>query len=548
MSIEDYDLSLLRSLTIEDFQNELATKKGLLNEEYPSENEDLMDIDASSENEARETEIINVETGERANNGKRDSYEDNERKGRLLADNGEEVTTKEDCEKRNRQDEQVGADIGTNSAKKQQIEEVKSAVEEEGTGKERKQEKEGVMAALSHKLLSPTELGAQLAVMPFKKTSDGCNETNYDYEVDTRVADTTAHSGFERSPGGLSSVDSGDTGETRNESRLRNGNIEAFLAKDSGKRSNSAEDDSEYIYNPRKDSYEPYTSSGDIGSYNSLYDSYLHKKRMEKFPSLRNDLFDFQLPWNPGPVLIHHHHYYGLPWAEPTTAHLFAQGELQQGELQGSSLPLMLSPLKLWGLQREQDSQGLLVAGSGRAKGRKHSIPLPFPWQRNSSPHEVIPYLFSSYLQLLVNVFATGYVGYLIFSVVNTIRQDINHKFAQQISNSLVEILACKRSYYENSCEPSVRVPALDDLCSHWEKCMLRNPYAIGNVSLISAQTLGIILNSLFEPLSWKFLFFLTLFVFIFNFASGYIRAKTYYGSHSDASLQKNDLTSKKSS
>ena len=541
MNTGDYDGSLLRSLTIDDFQNELIAKNSFINEEYAGEDEDLMDIDASSDHEAREKDRIR----ERYNNENRDIYDDYERKEGFFADKEEEMRTRKDCEKSRRENVHVEAEARVDGANKQGVEEENGVLEEEeGIGKGKIQ-KEGVMASLSHKLLSPTELGAQLAVMPFKKGSDCSNETNYDYEVDTRMADVSTNSGFERRPRGLSSGGRGATGETRHESRLRNGNIEAFLAKESDKGADSKEDSSEYIYNPRKDSYEPYTSSGDTGSYNSLYESYLHKKRMEKFPSLRNDLFDFQLPWNPGPVLIHHHHYYGLPWAERTRADLFSQGELQQGELQGSSLPLMLSSSKLRGLPSEQDSHGFLVAGGvgERGRKRKHSIPLPFPWQRNSSPHEVIPYLFSSYLQFLVNVLATGYAGYLIFSVVNTIRQDINHKFAQQISNALVEILACKRSYYENSCEPSVRVPALDDLCSHWEKCMLRNPYAIGNVSLISAQTLGIILNSLFEPLSWKFLFFLTLFVFIFNFASGYIRAKTYYGSRSDASLQNNNLS-----
>lgn len=49
----------------------------------------------------------------------------------------------------------------------------------------------------------------------------------------------------------------------------------------------------------------------------------------------------------------------------------------------------------------------------------------------------------------------------------------------------------------------------------------------------ISAETIGVLVNSLIEPLGWKFFMFVLMFVvtvFACNFSFGYIRAKSYYG------------------
>lgn len=137
-------------------------------------------------------------------------------------------------------------------------------------------------------------------------------------------------------------------------------------------------------------------------------------------------------------------------------------------------------------------------------------------------------------MQLIINFVATCYAGYLVYSIIQTVRQDIKHKLSQQISNVLVEIESCKRSYNENNCSPDLIVPILEKPCAYWLKCMNQDPYnGGGNKSLISAETVGMIINSLIEPLSFKFflvMFGFVLLIFACNFTFGFIRAKSYYG------------------
>lgn len=158
---------------------------------------------------------------------------------------------------------------------------------------------------------------------------------------------------------------------------------------------------------------------------------------------------------------------------------------------------------------------------------------LPSPWDTRSAPAEKTPYLLSSYLQLATNIALSVYVGHLIVTIVRTIKQDVAYKLDMHANNILVEIALCERSYLENNCHPDTIVPALEKMCGYWEKCMNQDPFRGGNKSLVSAQTIAMIINLLVEPLSFKVLLVFAVaatLVFAGNFAFGYVRAKTYYG------------------
>jgi hypothetical protein len=77
---------------------------------------------------------------------------------------------------------------------------------------------------------------------------------------------------------------------------------------------------------------------------------------------------------------------------------------------------------------------------------------------------------------------------------------------------------------------------------------MHQNPHGVGNTSSISAETIGMIINSLIEPLGFKF-FMLTfgfvIVIFGWNFTFGYLRAKTYYGWDSDGNQKETIVSSR---
>ncbi|KAI5954611.1 hypothetical protein KGF54_002387 [Candida jiufengensis] len=218
------------------------------------------------------------------------------------------------------------------------------------------------------------------------------------------------------------------------------------------------------------------------------------------------------------PQTIHHHHYYG----NSNRDHYLEELRLQQQQQQLINKQL----------EYEDHHKRLELYKS------QNFVSLPAPWQQNIHPIEKIPYIISSYLQLFINFIISLYFIYLIYYIATTIKSDINHKLTIQKQNIQLQIESCRKLFIENQCDNPdfYNLPLLNKKCQYYEKCMSQNPNSIGNISAINAQILGMILNSLIEPLGFKFFLFTLwcgIVIFGCNFLFGYIRAKTYYG-HSE--------------
>lgn len=252
-------------------------------------------------------------------------------------------------------------------------------------------------------------------------------------------------------------------------------------------------------------------------------------------------------------TIIHHHHYYVNDHnsvSPVSSSELAASLSFMTLLKQNTKLPHQLADL-----QRSdhtgQSPSNQLVSYEKWAKNEQlvpftgaHLTPhLPSPWDTRAVPAERMPYVILSYLQLITNTLLSVFALHILVAMVQAIRSDVSHKMALEANNLLIEIALCRRAYSENNCDPSQRVPALEQMCEYYEKCMLQDPSQVGNRSRIGAHTLGVILNSLIEPLGLKFLgvgsFFVVL-IFACNFGFGYIRARAYYG----MTLQRQTATS----
>lgn len=234
-------------------------------------------------------------------------------------------------------------------------------------------------------------------------------------------------------------------------------------------------------------------------------------------------------------VQVHHHHYYYNPFEvrsrekkqkrEPSKK----QRQLSQTTVNSqSTISRQLQSTPISGMSQSVSSQILRETFHPR-----HDIIMPQPWDRRSSPQVRTVYVLSLYLQLLVNMAAILLGAYIVYSIITTIKHDIGEKLQQEASYRLVEMAACRRAYHENQCDPETIVPAMEQACAHWQKCMNQDPFSGGNMSLVSAHTLGMIVNSLIEPLGFKVLVVVmsfTVVVFGCNFGFGYLRAKAYWG------------------
>lgn len=196
-----------------------------------------------------------------------------------------------------------------------------------------------------------------------------------------------------------------------------------------------------------------------------------------------------QTPWGQQPIQfqMHHHHYYPSP-------------------------------------SRDDSS----ISNEGQ------EVVLPAPWSKFASPKAPAPYIISSYLQLMFNALTSAVVIYVLLMAITTIKNDINNKMEEYATEIALEVQRCTRSYLENKCSPETRVSALEQLCTEWERCMNRDPRALANKAAVSAETLGIIVNSLIEPIGVKAIIVVGLllsgWVFTSNFVFGFLRAKSYYG------------------
>ncbi|EGV64058.1 hypothetical protein PSN45_003849 [Yamadazyma tenuis] len=335
-------------------------------------------------------------------------------------------------------------------------------------------ENSSFVSALSSALLSPTTVGAKYAMKLLPAPESTANE---DDEIDT----TTVRTLVTRHINSFSS----------------NSDNSVFLDREP-----------EFVYNPSKQDYD----EEDIYS-NSMNQSYLYRRynRMSPTPTpimpttvpRDEDLSRYSNMSTPTSIQVHHHHYYCSPNKSVDTT--------------------------------QNDTSYMSVNSFSHSVNMLEDVKLPSPWKQESIPKEKYPYIISTYLQLSINFGVSIYGIYLIYNIIRTIRKDIDVKILQQSVQLALEIEECTKKYHDNNCSPDLIVPALEKHCSYWLSCMNQNshPNFSGNKSSISAETLGLILNSLIEPLGFKFfviLFSFLVMVFALNFIFGFIRAKTYYG------------------
>lgn len=154
-------------------------------------------------------------------------------------------------------------------------------------------------------------------------------------------------------------------------------------------------------------------------------------------------------------------------------------------------------------------------------------------WKVFTDPR--IPFVLSLYLQLLFNIVIVAILMYLLYLFVDTIGTDINNKVENYVSDISEEIALCAREYERNRCYlEHNRAPAIERTCTHWKKCMSRNPHLLGK-SKLTAETFADIINGFVRPISWKALIILALIsfgsLFVTNFAFGCYRNTSEYKS-----------------
>lgn len=216
---------------------------------------------------------------------------------------------------------------------------------------------------------------------------------------------------------------------------------------------------------------------------------------------------------------VHHHHYYANTESQPSHHTEPPNGiEITRRRLPSRYETHHQNIVSSYNPATQKNSQDAQL----------ENIQLPLPWATDALPVDRLPYVLSSYLQLLLNALAGLALLYLGYAVIWLVRSDVNAKVEAQTA-AAAATLDHLRQLYVRDCIDSVVVPATEQYCAELRKQLSQSPQNMGTTSSVLAETIGIVINSLVKPLGLKF-FAVAFFLFSCNFMFGYFRAKTYYG------------------
>ncbi|CXJ22085.1 nucleus export protein BRR6, putative [Plasmodium berghei] len=113
------------------------------------------------------------------------------------------------------------------------------------------------------------------------------------------------------------------------------------------------------------------------------------------------------------------------------------------------------------------------------------------------------PDIIQRWLRVIFNIIITSLIVTLIYFIFISIREDINKKVAIQVQNVKEESNTCKKQYYAHKCG-TVSLPLLNEKCEEWLKCMNTDHKLYQDISFLSAQILGQIMNAFIVQFEWK--------------------------------------------
>lgn len=154
-------------------------------------------------------------------------------------------------------------------------------------------------------------------------------------------------------------------------------------------------------------------------------------------------------------------------------------------------------------------------------------LPIPVPWSHN------LPYVLSTYTQLLFNFAVFLCVGWLL----RIVHKDVKSKMQERSAETVYHAAWCREQFYSNGCHDPEKRPVLVDskFCLEMEKCMDKDPDSVRWVSMY-ASLVAEVVNELIEPLTPKTMASLAVLIvsalvcaFTVNYLFGFVRARTLF-------------------
>lgn len=117
--------------------------------------------------------------------------------------------------------------------------------------------------------------------------------------------------------------------------------------------------------------------------------------------------------------------------------------------------------------------------------------------------HPNLPDILSRYAQFILNLFFVSLLMFIMYCSWATIRSDVDEASREVAAETMAEMVLCTREFKANKCDSPDRVPAMENMCNSWQKCMDRDPAMVGRAR-VSAQTFAEIISSFADRISYK--------------------------------------------
>ncbi|KAJ4253284.1 hypothetical protein NW762_010439 [Fusarium torreyae] len=177
--------------------------------------------------------------------------------------------------------------------------------------------------------------------------------------------------------------------------------------------------------------------------------------------------------------------------------------------------------------ESDSDSDDSIAPRRSRGKRKAKEAPKGFLGSlfHMLDEHPNAPDNLYRWVQLLVNFFLVSIFVYIGWSIVGTIRSDIQNANETARFEIMSKITECQTQYTMNECAKKDR-PALQPMCDKWYDCMMQNPESIMRVK-VTAKQIAEIINEFSDAMNlkaWGFFFAVLIFCAFANnvFLGGY--------------------------
>lgn len=117
--------------------------------------------------------------------------------------------------------------------------------------------------------------------------------------------------------------------------------------------------------------------------------------------------------------------------------------------------------------------------------------------------HPNLPAILSYWVQLAWNVVIFSVATGVVLGFLWSIKDDIDQAADSKRTELMAEIIACREMYNQNRCGAQDRPPALNDVCTNWERCIDQNPTRVARAT-VSVQTVSQIISTFVDSISLK--------------------------------------------